>query len=115
MKRNVITVLIGALLLAIVALLLFVFQVRQSQVAVVTTFGKPTRMAGPGPHIKWPAPIEKVYMFDQRVQNFEGKLAEGLTGDHFTLDTMIYIGWRITEPTNFFQRFRGGEISEAEN
>jgi len=115
MKRNLTTIIIGALLIIIFALLLFVFQVRQSEVAVVTTFSKPTRMADPGPHFKWPWPIEKVYKFDQRIQNFEGKLSEGLTRDNITLDTMIYIGWRITEPTNFFQRFRGGEISEAEN
>jgi len=115
MKRNLSTIIIGALLIIIFALLLFVFQVRQSEVAVVTTFSKPTRMADPGPHLKWPWPIEKVYTFDQRVQNFEGKLSETLTADHFSLNTMIYIGWRITDPTNFFQRFRGGEISEAEN
>ena len=42
MKRNLLTVVIGAVLIVIFALLLFVFQVRQSEVAVVTTFGKPT-------------------------------------------------------------------------
>jgi len=37
-------------LIVIFALLLFVFQVRQSEVAVVTTFGKPTRnLTEPGP------------------------------------------------------------------
>ena len=36
------TIVIGAVLVVIFALLLFVFQVRQSEVAVVTTFGKPT-------------------------------------------------------------------------
>ncbi|HEX4342910.1 MAG TPA: protease modulator HflC [Verrucomicrobiae bacterium] len=115
MKRNLTTVIIGALLILIFALLLFVFQVRQSEIAVVTTFSKPTGMALPGPHLKWPWPIQKVYTFDQRIQNFEDRLSEGLTKDSFTLDTMIYIGWKITDPTNFFQRFRGGAISEAEN
>jgi len=42
MKRNILTIVIGAVLIVIFALLLFVFQVRQSEVAVVTTFGKPT-------------------------------------------------------------------------
>ena len=40
MKRNLLTLVIGAVLIVIFALLLFVFQVRQSEVAVVTTFGK---------------------------------------------------------------------------
>ena len=41
MKKNLLTVVIAAVLVVIFALLLFVFQVRQSEVAVVTTFGKP--------------------------------------------------------------------------
>ena len=41
MKRNLLTVIVGAVLVVIFALLLFVFQVRQSETAVVTTFGKP--------------------------------------------------------------------------
>ncbi len=114
MKRNVYIVIIGALLIIIGALVLFVFQVRQSEVAVVTTFSKPTRMVGPGPHFKWPPPIQKVYKFDQRIQNFDDKLTEALTSDQFTLNAWVYIGWRITNPTNFFQRFRDGQVSEAE-
>ena len=43
MKNNPLTFLIGAVLIIIFVLLLFVFQVRKSEVAVVTTFGKPTR------------------------------------------------------------------------
>ena len=43
MKRNPLTLIIGLLLILIFGLLLFVFQVRKSEVAVVTTFGKPTR------------------------------------------------------------------------
>ena len=42
MKRNSLTIIIGAVLVLIFALLLFVFQVRQSETAVVATFGKPT-------------------------------------------------------------------------
>ena len=45
MKRNILTLVIGAVLVVIFALLLFIFQVRQSEVAVVTTFGKPVDAA----------------------------------------------------------------------
>jgi len=114
MKRNLTTIVIGALLIIIFALLLFVFQVRQSEVAVVTTFSKPTRMAGPGPHWKWPWPIQKVYKFDQRVQNFEDKYTEGLTSDSYNLMTTVYVGWSITEPNTFYQKFPGGSITAAE-
>ena len=53
MKRNPLILAIGILLILIVGLLLFVFQVRKSEVVVITTFGKPTReVSDPGPHLK---------------------------------------------------------------
>ncbi len=117
MKRNPLTLIIGILLILIFGLLLFVFQVRRSEVAVVTTFGKPTRpITEPGAYLKWPWPIQKVYKFDQRVQNFEDKLTEGITSDSFNLLTSVYVGWRISSPTNFFPKFAGSSepIAEAE-
>jgi modulator of FtsH protease HflC len=108
MKRNLFTLAVGLLLLLIFALLLFVFQVRTSEVAVVTTFGKATRqITEAGPYYKWPWPIQKVYKFDKRIQNFEDTLTESLTQDHFTLLTSVYVGWQITDPRTFFPKFAG--------
>ena len=117
MKRNPLILGIGILLVLIVCLLLFVFQVRKSEVVVVTTFGKPTRdVAEPGPHFKWPWPIENVHRFDQRVQNFEDKLTEGLTQDSFNVLASVFVGWQITDPKAFFPKFAGSSepIAEAE-
>lgn len=115
MKRNSITLLIGLLLVAIFVLLLFTFQVRTTAVAVVTTFGKPTRsISDPGLYGKWPWPIQKVYTFDKRVQTFEDKFTEDYTSDKNTLLTSVYIGWRITDPKAFFPKFAGGSVIEAE-
>lgn len=117
MKRNPLIIAIGVLLILIVCLLLFVFQVRQSQVVVVTTFGKPTRdVTAPGPHLRWPWPIENVHVFDQRVQNFEDKFTEGLTRDGFNLLASVYVGWKITDAKAFFPKFAGSAepIAEAE-
>jgi membrane protease subunit HflC len=117
MKRNPLTLVIGILLIVIFGLWLFVFQVRTTEVAVVTTFGKPTRpLTDPGAYLKWPWPIQKVWTFDKRVQNFEDKLTEGLTRDNFNLLTTVYVGWRITDPAAFFPKFIGSEnpIREAE-
>jgi membrane protease subunit HflC len=108
MKRNPLTLVIGLLLIIVFGLLLFVFQVRQSEVAVVTTFGKATRpITQPGAYLKWPWPIQKVWYFDQRVQNFEDRLTEGLTRDSFNLLTSVYVGWKVSDPTAFFPRFAG--------
>src|SRR5262245_31188005 len=117
MKRNPVLLIIGALLIVILALLLFTFQVRQSEVAVVTTFGAPTRQfTTPGLKGKFPWPIEKVHKFDQRIQNFEDPLTEGLTRDSFNLLTSVYVGWKITKPEAFFPKFAGAvnPINEAE-
>jgi modulator of FtsH protease HflC len=115
MKRNVLTVIIGAVLIIIFALLLFVFQVRKSEVAVVTTFGKPVRdITEPGAYFKWPWPIQKVYKFDQRVQNFEDKFSENLTADNNNLLTSVYVGWKISDAAAFFPKFAGGSVTAAQ-
>jgi membrane protease subunit HflC len=117
MKRNPVLIVVGALLVIILALLLFTFQVRQSEVAVVTTFGAPRRTIDrPGIQGKLPWPIERVYKFDQRIQNFEDPLTESLTKDSFNLLTSVYVGWKITKPAEFFPKYAGAAnpISEAE-
>jgi modulator of FtsH protease HflC len=116
MKRNFLTVVIGAVLIVIFALLLFVFQVRLSEVAVVTTFGKPVQnITEPGAYFKWPWPIQKVYKFDQRVQNFEDKFNENYTADHITLLASVYVGWKISDAKAFFPKFAGGSVSAAQS
>lgn len=117
MKKQALTYIVAILLLLIFVALLFMFQVRQSEVAVVTTFGKPTReVHEPGTlYFKWPWPIQKVYKLDQRVQNFEDdKLDELITADAFNILVQSYAGWRISDPTAFFPRFGGGSIPQAE-
>ena len=88
---------------------------RQSEVAVVTTFGKPVRdLTEPGPYLKWPWPIQKVYKFDQRVQNFEDKFSENLTADNNNLLTSVYVGWKISDAATFFPKFAGGSVPAAQ-
>jgi modulator of FtsH protease HflC len=108
MKRNPLTLIIGLVLILIFGVLLFTFQVRTTEVAVVTTFGNPTRpITEPNLYFKWPWPIQKVWTFDRRVQNFEDRLTEGLTRDSFNLLTSVYVGWKVSDPTAFFPRFAG--------
>lgn len=117
MNRKPLTLFIGILLLVIFVLLLFVFQVRKSEVVVVTTFGKPARqISEPGAYLKLPWPIQRVHRFDQRIQNFDDQFTQGLTSDNFNLLTSVYIGWRITDAKAFFPKFAGSAqpISEAE-
>jgi len=115
MNKNPVSIVIGAVLLVVFLVLLFVFQVRQSEVAIVTTFSKPgNESIGPGAHFRLPWPIQKVIKFDQRVQSYEGKLTESQTADTFSLLTQIYVGWRISDPKQFFLKFAGGSTARAE-
>ncbi len=108
MKRNTLTVVIGAVLVLIFALLLFVFQVRQSETAVVATFGKPVATyTNAGAYFKIPWPIQKVYKYDQRVQNFEDKFSQNYTKDSVTLLSSVYVGWKISDAGQFLQVFPG--------
>jgi modulator of FtsH protease HflC len=111
MKRSSLIIVIGVLLVVIFGFWLCAFQVRTTEVAVVTTFGKPAKsITAAGLYWKWPPPAQRVYKFDQRVQSseFENKFREDLTADNNPLLTSVYIGWRITEPGIFLQRFPGG-------
>jgi len=118
MKKNQLTIAIGVLLVLIFLLLLTTFQVRTTEVAVVTTFGRVTRDitdTDGTPYGKFPWPIQKVYYFDKRVQNFEDdKLSEDLTADNNNLLSMVFVGWRISDPKTFFPKFAGGSVKEAE-
>jgi membrane protease subunit HflC len=111
MKRNSLIVVVGILLVAIFACWLCAFQVRTTEVAVKTTFGNPTESCtNAGLYFKWPPPIQRVTKFDKRIQNseFENKFREDLTADGFTLLTSVYVGWRISDPGIFLQKFPGG-------
>ena len=68
MRRNPLILAIGIVLVIIFFLLLFTFQVRQSEVVLVTTFGKPSEpYTKPGIKLRWPWGIQMVHRFDQRV------------------------------------------------
>jgi len=107
-KRNIVSILVGAVIVIIFVMLLFAFQVRYAQVAVVTTFGKPVRnITEPGLYFKWPSPIQRVYKFDGRIQNFEDKFSENITHDNNNLILTIYAGWKISDAAAFYPKFYG--------
>jgi membrane protease subunit HflC len=115
MKKNAITIIIAAVLLVIFALLLFTFQVRQSEVVVVSTFLKPTdTKTEPGLDFKWPWPIQSINRFDKRVQTFADTPSETLTADSTMLVVNVFVGWRISDAKEFFPKFPGGSALAAQ-
>jgi membrane protease subunit HflC len=119
MKRSPLTIVVALLLVAIFGLMLFVFQVRQSEVAVVTLFDKMASdgvRTNPGPHLQWPWPIERVYKLDQRVHSLEeDKLEQVTLPDQNNIMLLTYTGWRIADPAKFFPKFENGSIPAAES
>ncbi len=114
MKRNPITLITGVVLVLIFGFMLFTFQVRQTEYAVVTTFGKFSRnVTDAGFQFRLPWPIQKVYKFDNRIQTFERKLDQTYTRDQINLVVSAYIGWRIADPRVFLERLNG-DLTEAE-
>jgi len=112
--KNTAILIIGVILIAIFGLFLFMFQVRQTEVAVVTRFGRPHRdITEPGAYYKLPWPVEKVHRFDKRIQVFEDSFEETFTQDQYNLLVSVYAGWTIAEPKVFFPRFGKGSTQEA--
>jgi membrane protease subunit HflC len=114
MKKNNISIAVGGILIVMFVCLLFFFQVRTTEVAVVTRFGKVSRAATAGINARFPWPIENVFKFDSRLQNFERKFETTLTADGKIVLATIFVGWRIAEPQKFLEVF-DGDIIKAES
>lgn len=112
MKNIAITIFI-ALIVIMISLYLVTFQVRETESALVTRFGKTVReITEPNLCFKWPAPIERVHRFDSRLQVFEADLDETTTIGAVPIIVNTYIVWRIAEPKKFLNAV--GTIKEAE-
>jgi membrane protease subunit HflC len=114
-KKSRPSLIVGGLLLVLFLALLFCFQVRTTEVAVVTTFGRYSRdLPDPGLYFRLPVPIQSVYKFDNRLQSFERKFEQSTTKDAKNLLVTVYVGWRIDSARKFLENF-GGDVMKAEN
>jgi len=112
--KNIAIVIFIVLIVVILGLYLFSFQVRETQSVLVTTFGKPTReITDPGWKFKWPAPIQTKHPFDSRMRVFESDLIETETAERVPIVVNTYVVWRIAEPLGFFNAV--GTVREAES
>jgi membrane protease subunit HflC len=110
MKHNTITWITSGVLILIFGLMLFAFQVRETEVAVVTTFGKYSgSLTNAGLYGRWPWPVQSVYKFDKRIQNFERKYEQTTTADARNLVLSVFVGWRVADPKMFLERFSNGD------
>lgn len=115
MKNLVITIFI-ILLVSILALLLFTFQVRETELALKATFGRVSaadQITEPGVYLRWPFPIQRIYKFDSRMRVLEAEIGETTTKGAVPIIVNTYVVWSIAEPLTFFNAVE--TISEAES
>ena len=109
-------------LLTIIAVLLVVFatgamfQVQQTEQALVLRFGAPVSGRGlitePGLHFKIPL-IESVVKIDNRILALESPKQEVLASDNQRIDVDAFVRYRIVDPLKFYQA--AGSIPIANN
>lgn len=114
MKRHPVTLVTGIVVALIFLAMLVCFQVRQTEVVVVTTFGKYSRTVDqPGFGLRAPWPMQSLHRFDNRIRNFERKYETTTTRDGRILLVEVFLGWRVKDARIFLERF-GGDVDRAE-
>ena len=89
------------------------FTVDETQYAIVTTLGNPSRiLLEPGLKWKLPTPIQTILLFDKRLQVFDPRPNESFTQDRKNLVVDSFTCWRISDPKLFLQKV--GSIPGAE-
>lgn len=106
-KPNVVTIIVAIIIAVTLLFYFFTFQVRITEKAVVTTFGKPTKVidpsndSGAGLYWKWPYPFQKVNIFDARMRIFTGTLEQIFTSDSKSIILQTYTGWQIDDASKY--------------
>lgn len=101
-KRSIYTLL--ALLLVIGLLSSSFFTVDETELGVITRFGKPQQQVRtPGFNMKLPWPVDRIYRVDQRRLIMAVETLELLTDDKKSILIEGFMLWRITNPIRFIE------------
>jgi len=92
------------------------FQVQQTEQALVLRFGEPVAGRGlitrPGLHFKYPF-IEEVVPIDNRILDLEAPKQEVLASDNTRIEVDAFLRYKIVDPLKFYQTV--GTIERAKN
>lgn len=116
------SVLILALLVVGIFIVAMVsFQVKETEYAILKTFGKPKVDSSgaiieyaPGLHFRWPF-IDQVWRHDKRLQCYElqkGKHEQIITKDQYQIVVSTYVLWRVGDPGLFLKRMKSTQEAE---
>ena len=114
--KKIVNISIFALLLLVFGSFMFTFQVRQDEVAFLTSGGTPEEHNGPAFKFRWPWPFQTLYKFDKRVHVAETDYEEMPTADKSSLVVQFYFGWKIEDKgaARFFNSFQANKGADAE-
>jgi membrane protease subunit HflC len=116
MKNNPLTLATGAVVVLIFVAMLFAFQVRQTEVVIVTTLGKYSRsITEPGLNFRLPWPIQNVHRYDNRIRNLDKKYEQTTTADGRIIVIEVFMGWRVKDPRKFLELFGDDDASAERN
>jgi membrane protease subunit HflC len=102
---------IAMIALAVLAVYLSFYTVRETEFVLVTQFGSPVwTVTGAGLHFKWP--FQSALRFDRRLRIYNPRPSEFLTRDKKNLVIENHVAWRIADPNRFVQSV--GDAAAAE-
>lgn len=114
MKKKIAIPTLIAVIFSVLVLYLVLFQVRETESAFITRFGKPLEdreITKPGLYLKWPTPIERVHRFDARMRVLDAPPTETTTRGAVPIIVTSYVVWRVAEPLKFLNAV--GTIADA--
>lgn len=109
------TILLGILVAAVFLTAIFSFQLKSTQFAVVSTFGKVQSVKEAGLHFRIPYPIQQIFYFDNRERSFEGtigQMEETYTADKQNIIVGVYVKYKVVDPERLFNSERTIEAAE---
>ncbi len=114
MRRNFPSIIAGVALVVILLVYAMTYQVRFTEVAIETTFGKPSApIEKAGLEFKWPWPIQGVVKYDKRLQILDSPEEQAQTADRQILIMTTFCGWRIQDAVSFLKKLEN--VREAED
>lgn len=114
-KVSIPTLLVAALVVAILLTFMFTHQVSFYQQAVKVRFGhadESSVIRDPGLKFRWPWPVEQIQTYDTRLLTLDAPETEVKTLDGKNLIVGTYALWRIEDPLKFYKSVRN--VSRAE-
>ncbi|MBN1975008.1 MAG: protease modulator HflC [Sedimentisphaerales bacterium] len=103
MKNFAVTIFI-ILIIVTLGLYLISFQVRETELCLVVTFGNPGRqITEPGWYFKWPFPIQQVVKYDSRMRVYAPETEETPTSGGEPIIVNSYVVWKISNPLDYYR------------